>query len=438
MNLKSKKFDSNLLLFCILLLFAGCNLFGDADALEGLQVSGHTLRYGNRDIVLRGVVFPAYTELSRHSIEGDLATIQAWGGNAVRIIVDPCDWKENRSRTERSIQSAVDAALQAEIFPIVDWHEIGWPDGWSQDPLRYDTSFALAKDFWNSMADRFKDTRILFELWNEPAYALSDDPSTLAQRWKSLKPYFESLITLIRSKGNRNICIIAGSHYASDLRGAAESPLYASGVVYAVHLYPGGSVEDWKARVAGMEKSFPVLVTEWGFDRNATGYHYQGTPENYGIAIGDYVFDGLNLSAFAWGFHDYPRMGMFSDYAGQKMTEWGMFVKGRLGKISKAPLYPVEIRNSAERTGKLYLFQLYSTDAGSEHCHIIDGNEIRRTTLSDGLYLVNQFVDSLGWANAGAYSILVNGVAVHEKAINSHGHEMLLFRISSGHVIPNR
>lgn len=151
-----------------------CAFFGENNEKAGLSVSGAKIVSSGIPIQLKGVVMPAYTELKTRSIESDLDVLLNWGGNAVRVIIDPCDWRDRKDETSSLLKRTIKAALERGLYPIIDWHQIGWPDGWSADIGRYDTNFNLTKEFWAYMASTYNDNRILFELWNEPAYSEND------------------------------------------------------------------------------------------------------------------------------------------------------------------------------------------------------------------------------------------------------------------------
>lgn len=371
-----------------------------------------------------------------HDLVLDMKTIKSWGGNTVRIIVDPCDWRDRQAAVSGLLHDAIQEALREGLYPVIDWHEIGWPDGWSHDGgVRYDTSFTLTREFWSAMSSQYQDGRVLFELWNEPAFQSSDSGSMLESRWHDLKPYYENLVSLVRSNGSSAVCIVAGSHYASDLRGAATDLLDDPDVAYVIHLYPGSSMLENIQKLAGLERSVPVLVTEWGFDRMAEPYHFLGSPESYGNALRDYVLDGKGLSYFAWGYHEYEWMGIFQVGGGGVLTEWGRFVKSCLGRTSPPSYTPIAITNSLGRTAKSYLFQVYGDDPGAEHCHLVDGQTTGEFVGTDGLYLVNQLVGESNWANGGGYALYVNGIQVRKNVNNSHGHQMLAFRIDGGRIL---
>jgi hypothetical protein len=60
---------------------------------------------------------------------------------------------------------------------IVDYHVICFPDGYYQrvtpewgPPHLYDSDFALATDFWDTVSTQIQDPRVMFELLKEPVY----------------------------------------------------------------------------------------------------------------------------------------------------------------------------------------------------------------------------------------------------------------------------
>jgi hypothetical protein len=93
---------------------------------------------------------------------------------------------------------------------IVDYHVIGLPDGYYQwvtpewNPDLYDSDFALATDFWDTVSTQIRDPRVMFELWNEPVCEEDElrpsDPNH--SKWAKLEPYYEAMISTIRDNGS--------------------------------------------------------------------------------------------------------------------------------------------------------------------------------------------------------------------------------------------
>ena len=318
-----------------------------AAAASRLQVSGRRLIYGGRTVLLRGVAVgdPLLGRETRTT--ADYAHIaQAWNSNVVRLSVHPGAWKHRRSASLAKLDRDVRAALAARMFVIIDWHSIGWPNGWYMIPPpewgadvdQYNSSLILANGFWGEIARRYGgDGRIAFELWNEPIFD-PDDPGDPARRWASLKRSLQKLIATIRQHG-QNLVLATGDRWAYDLRGIRANRLGDGNVAYVWHVYAGhdgNSSSAWAQKLDNLQTVAPVLVTEWGFGRDPSA-HYNGTAASFGNKFISDFLDARGLHHTAWCWH--PGWGppmLKSDW--RQTTEMGTFVKNRLKG------YPVPVR----------------------------------------------------------------------------------------------
>src|SRR4051794_23012506 len=162
-------------------------LLGSATAHAGglLQARGNKLYYSGRQVRLRGVAVgdPLLARPQRPTDDFRILA-RTWHCNLVRISVHPSTWRDRRAEAMAALKRDVTAALANRMWVIIDWHAIGWPDGYSPGPL-YDTDWSLARSFWQAVAARFgADGRIAFELWNEPKFQI-ETPCQGASRRRS-------------------------------------------------------------------------------------------------------------------------------------------------------------------------------------------------------------------------------------------------------------
>ncbi|MEI8312573.1 MAG: right-handed parallel beta-helix repeat-containing protein, partial [Verrucomicrobiota bacterium] len=137
----------------------------DAGAQEfecatGLHREGNELVHQNRPVRLRGVgVGDPVLERMEHSLSHYGILRQKWNANVVRISLHSYVWRNaqlfgGRAGVMERIRQEVDAATDAGLFVILDWHVTGWPDGFArpsdpgEPPGFHDPSFSLACDFW--------------------------------------------------------------------------------------------------------------------------------------------------------------------------------------------------------------------------------------------------------------------------------------------------
>ena len=289
--------------------------------LPGLSISGINIVANGQPIRLRGVnmgdpFWARDPNVYNYSL-ADYATLsQTWHANVVRISIFPTQWKNmDRSTLMAGLASEINAALNNGLYVIISYHVIGWPDGYSQpaypgNPVdTYDSSMSVATSFWAQMAQTYgSDTRIIFDLWNEPVHDAMDyvgsDPNPY---WAPLKAYYETLIQTVRSNGGQNIVIATGNRWASWLVGIKDNPLSDSNVIYAYHKY---SIEglntstEWDKDMGGLLGVKPVIVSEWGYeDVDVSNPTWPGSEASYGDPFTQWM-DSHNLSSLAWMYHD--------------------------------------------------------------------------------------------------------------------------------------
>jgi len=309
-----------------------------SSATDALEVSGSEITYNASPVRLRGVatedVRDLYLEKRNPATEyGRMA--ERWKANVVRISVHPSTWKYHRDQTMTLLEQHVQAALDAGLFAIIDYHVIGFPDGyyqpvppeWGAPPDLYDSVFALATDFWDTVSTEIQDKRVMFELWNEPVKEDELPPSDPnSSEWDQLKPYFEDLISMIRSNGSQSVILATGNHWAYNLKGIKDDPLEDPNTAYTWHVYAGHEGNDparWAAALDGLHKVKPVVVTEWGFQPRAHA-HYRGTAKTFGNKFRSRFLEGRQLHSTAWCWSATYGPSLFKrDW--RTRTVWGNF-----------------------------------------------------------------------------------------------------------------
>ncbi len=331
-------------------LLLACGVFclatGVAPAGEvgRLEVRGKELLYQGKPIRLRGVAVgdPVIGRQGRPNSDYDFLA-KDWKANVIRIGIHPGVWKtQPHDKVLARLARDVDAALHNGMFVIIDWHVIGWPDGYYEIPERsdardtYDSSFKLAKDFWARVAQAYgKDGRVLFEFWNEPVFQKNDWAPEVGQKWTALKPYLQQLLGIVRKHGD-NVVIVSSNRWGYWLKGVGQDLLQGKNVAYAWHIYAGHSKNDpkaWAGALDDLQTVAPVLVTEWGFQRGAKA-HYRGGPEEFGKPFVRDFLEAKGLHSTAWCWHPYwgPPM-LQKDW--RTPNEFGAFVRDYLREHNK-------------------------------------------------------------------------------------------------------
>jgi hypothetical protein len=309
-----------------------------------LQVRGKDLLYDGEPIRLRGVAVgdPVLGRQGRPTSDYEFLA-KDWKANVVRIGIHPGVWKnEPHQKVLVRLAEDVDAALKNKLFVIIDWHAIGWPDGyyqipeWGSEKDNYDSSFQLAKDFWATVAERYgKDGRVMFEFWNEPVFQKQDWAPGVGQKWTDFKPYMKELLNIVRQHGN-NVVIVSSNRWSYWLKGVRKDLLEEKNVAYAWHIYAGHSKNNpkaWAEALDDLQTVAPVLVTEWGFQQG-TKAHYRGGPEEFGKPLVQEFLEGKGLHSTAWCWHATwgPPM-LQKDW--RTPNEFGTFVRSYLREHNK-------------------------------------------------------------------------------------------------------
>jgi len=313
----------------LILLLSAWALAGPASALE---VRGAHFIDQGQILRLKGIAMGDVGDLPAD--ENPYPEIaKEWGANTVRLSVHPGYWRDDTVGALARLTRHVEWARAAGLYVIIDYHAIGWPDGYVQKFFVasdtettdwYDTRMSLALDFWRAIASTFKDDDILFELWNEPVSSNDEDVKGDGARWQALTPFWRQLTHLIRGQGNSNVILAAGSNWAFDLTGMMEHPLNDPNTAYVWHVYPRGDLAQWETTLETLAEAKPVIVTEWGFEPGSKE-HWAGTAKGFGEPFAA-LMEANKLSYTGWCWNvDYGPSLRNSD--GRSLTPWGAFLK---------------------------------------------------------------------------------------------------------------
>jgi aryl-phospho-beta-D-glucosidase BglC (GH1 family) len=318
-----------------------------ASFAQGLQVRGNTLLAGGTAITLRGVAVGDPILARQDRPLSDYRRIaRDWHANVVRISLHPSDWETMpHDQVLATLDREIHAALDNGMYVILDWHTIGWPNGyyekiradWTDDPKTlYNSNFDLAKSFWDAASAKFgQDGRIIFELWNEPVRTIKEEDEEIPPEWEQLKPFFAQLLGVVRAH-SRNVVLATGNDWAYDLRGIREDPLPGENIAYAWHIYANTDDDDesqWAEHLDELQRVAPVMVTEWGFQEH-TDENFKGTPKTFGNKFVRDFLEGRHLHSTAWCWHpDWTPVMLKTDW--KTPTAMGRFVMDYLAAPGK-------------------------------------------------------------------------------------------------------
>ena len=310
------------LLFVVVLTTAGATSRAAAATLTALHVDGARLvDASGHTVMLHGVnrVGSEYMCAQDRGIfdgpmdDAAIAAIRTWGMNAVRIPLNEHCWLgiDDGAITpgyigepyRQAIQDVVTRVVAGGLYPILDLH---WsaPEGSSaaqQLPMP-NTSYSAA--FWTSVATRFGgDTRVIFDLYNEPVpnNNVSDDTDDAARRsWECWRDGGETscdatlelgtettrmtaaqavgmraLVDAVRATGATNLILLGGIQWSNTLWSDALHNWLAyrpadpiGNIAAAVHLYPNAWCTDqscFDREIAPIAAAVPVAAVEFGY-----------------------------------------------------------------------------------------------------------------------------------------------------------------------------
>jgi hypothetical protein len=330
----------------MLSVIAAASVFAQPAAI---QVQGRHFVYAGQELRLRGLAVGDVL-LAREDRDHDAdyrVMSQDWGANAVRIGVAPPSWRRRKAEALDALRANIRAAQQNRMFVVIDWHTIGWPDGyaqpgWSGLPDAYDSDFALAMDFWRTVAREYKDDgSVIFQLWCEPVQGPDDYDRPLGSQWAKLEPFMDRLITAIRAEGAPNPVLLTGPRWAYDLKGIKSALSHHQNVALHWHVYGGHSgnrIAEMFDHLDNAEQKRPVIVSEWGWMENTTG-HFKATEEEFGAPFMDLVLEGRGLSWLAWCWHPTWTPNLVeSDW--RTPTKYGAAIMRRLKRLNADAVRP--------------------------------------------------------------------------------------------------
>ena len=152
-------------------------------------------------------------------------------------------YKGNPDTQKSKIDIMVEAAIENDIYIIIDWHS-----------HRADYEQDLAKSFFTEMAAKYANVpNIIWEVFNEPRQG---------QDWGSIKNYANAVIQGIRAKSQNLVLVGTPSWSQLDQYGGVSG----TNVGYVFHFYAGThTVGQFGSKITSAKNSGnAIFITEWG------------------------------------------------------------------------------------------------------------------------------------------------------------------------------
>lgn len=153
---------------------------------------------------------------------------------------------EDPAKAKAQVTTIIENAIAAGVYVLVDWHDHAAEEHQDQ-----------AEAFFDEISAEYGDVpNVLYEVFNEP----------LDISWTDvLKPYHESVSSVIRANDPDNIIILGTPNWDQDVDVAAQSPVSGTNLMYTLHFYACSHGADYRAKAqAAYDAGLPLFVTEWG------------------------------------------------------------------------------------------------------------------------------------------------------------------------------
>jgi endoglucanase len=149
----------------------------------------------------------------------------------------------NPAASKQRITAVVDAAIEAGLYVIIDWHA-------------HNLHQAEAVAFFGEMAQKYgSKPNVIYEIFNEPEKD---------ETWPQVKDYANAVIGAIRQHDPDNLVIVGCPEWDQRIDLVAADPLKGqTNVLYAVHFY-AATHGDWlrERTQSAIDAGIPVFVTE--------------------------------------------------------------------------------------------------------------------------------------------------------------------------------
>lgn len=200
----------------------------------------------------------------------------------------------NKDKQKEMIETVIQAAIDNDIYVIVDWHS-----------HRADQETSEAVAFFSAMATKYKDVpNIIWEVYNEPL------------QWtaaSTINSYASQVAAAIRNAGNNNLIVVGSQKWTSYPLQQSQQGLHNTyqNIAYSFHFYAAEhSLGNGNDAGSAASSNVPMFVTEWG----TTAASGDGTPSESGTRTWTQWMDQNKLSSCNWfGGADSQGSAMFKD-----------------------------------------------------------------------------------------------------------------------------
>ncbi len=213
---------------------------------------GHVVGADGKPVALAGVSYGwSQWEAKRFFNAGVVNWLkQDWHADIIRAplgIHEEDGYFQNPTVNFNRVIAAIDAAIAADVYVIVDWHDHN---------AHLHTARAIG--FFQEIAKRYGNRpNLIYEIYNEPKTGYT---------WKiDVKPYAEQVIAAIRAIDPDNLIVVGTPNWSQDVEVAADDPIKDPNVAYTLHFYAGTHKQKLRDKAAhAIKLGATLFVTEWG------------------------------------------------------------------------------------------------------------------------------------------------------------------------------
>ena len=272
----------------VLLFLVSCSMSNAQFVKKHGQLSVKGAQLVDKDqnpIVLRGMSFGWHSIWPRFYNVGAVNWLKKdFNCNIVRaamgVEIGEKPYLKEPEFSKEKIKAVVDAAIQADIYVIIDWHS-------------HNINLNEAKEFFAEMSKSYgKHPNVIYEIFNEPDY----------ETWEEVKAYSEEVIQVIRENDPDNIILVGCPRWDQDIHlPAADTIIGYGNLMYTMHFY-AATHEKWlRDRTDEAIKSgLPVFISE------SAGMEASGDGPLNDVAWQEYIdwMEARKLSWITWSVSD--------------------------------------------------------------------------------------------------------------------------------------
>jgi len=288
--------------------------------------------------------WPQWSGAAFYTREAVNTLVNDWGSSVVRAPMPVYTPNSNPNfqydaKYVADVKRVVQAAIDADIYVIVDWHL----EGDQPHP-------ELAKPFFEDMARTFgKSPNVIWEVWNEPIHA----------DWGTIRSYAKDILGAIRPYSS-NLAIVGSGTWSTKISDPMANPVDDRNVAYTWHFYACDSDQKGRDWVATASRKIPIFITEWGTTKaNGTDAYcpdesdkWMAMAHDNGISWTAWSFSnqgGLTAALKGWGLYD--------------LTTNGTYLKAKIQEVA-ADLRRQRVLDTTALPGRIVAVDFATSSAG--------------------------------------------------------------------------